>query len=176
MPDFDTKLAPIAGASCALCPDGAEILSRGGFSTKFGVETGKMNTAARRNRFYAKKRSERMKWDPFWKKWVRPVAFAFYGASASIDGISKNDSGDYDFLRRHMGFIIQTAYGVSPNTATADNRFSGVGTHPSLLTTQSIRMGLQFDGFPHRPPSDRMILTRSNYQQEVIMMTPLPDI
>ena len=48
-----------------LRPIGAEILSRGGFSTKFGVETGKMNSAARRNRFYAKRRSERTKWDPF---------------------------------------------------------------------------------------------------------------
>ena len=35
-------------------PDGPEILPRGGFSTKFGVKTGKMNTATRRNRFYAK--------------------------------------------------------------------------------------------------------------------------
>ena len=79
----------------------------------------KMNTAARRNRFYAKRRSERMKWDPFWKKWVRPFAFAFYGAPASIDGISRNNSGDYEFLRRHMGFMVQTGYGVSPNDAAA---------------------------------------------------------
>ena len=48
-----------------LRPIGAEILSRGGFSTEFGVETGKMNSAARRNRFYAKRRTERTKWDPF---------------------------------------------------------------------------------------------------------------
>ena len=75
-----------------------------------------------------------MKWDSFLEKWVRPVAFAFYGAPASIDGISRNDSGDYEFLRRHMGFIAQTAYGVSPDAAAADNRFPGVGTHPSLLT------------------------------------------
>ena len=29
-------------------------------------------------------------------------------------------------------------------------RFSGVGTHSNLLTMQSIRMGLKFDGFPQR--------------------------
>ena len=63
--NFDAKLAPIAGASYALRPDGAENFTRGGFSTKFCVETGKMNTAARRNRFYANRHSERMKWDPF---------------------------------------------------------------------------------------------------------------
>ena len=39
-----------------------------GYSTKFGVETGKMNSSARRNRFYAKRRLERTKWDPFLKK------------------------------------------------------------------------------------------------------------
>ena len=48
-----------------------------------------------------------------------------------------------------MGFIVQTEYAVSPNAALADNRFSGVGAHPSLLTIQSIRMGVKFDGFPH---------------------------
>ena len=107
-----------------------------------------MNAVSLRNRFYAKRRSERMKWGSCWEKTGSPVAFSFYGASASIDGISRNDSGDYEFLRRHMGFIIQTGYGVSPNAAAAGNRFSGVGTHPSLLTIQSVRIGLNFDGFP----------------------------
>ena len=40
---------------------GSEISSRSVFSTKSDVETEKMNTAARRNRFYAKRRTERMK-------------------------------------------------------------------------------------------------------------------
>ena len=62
------NLAQIAGTSCALRPDWAEILSRGRFSTKFGVETGKMNSATRRNRFYAKRRPERMKRHPVWRK------------------------------------------------------------------------------------------------------------
>ena len=48
-----------------------------------------------------------------------------------------------------MGFIAQTEYAVSPNDALADNRFPGVGHHPSLLTIQSVRMGVKFDGFPH---------------------------
>ena len=125
-------------------PDGAKIILRGGFSTKFGVETGKMNTAARRNRFYAKRRPERTKWDPFLKKWVRSVAFAFYGAPASVDGISRNHSGIYELLRRHTEFIAQREYAVSPNDAAADNRFSGVGTHSSLLT-----MGLTFGELSH---------------------------
>ena len=89
-----------------------------------------------------------MKSDPFKKKCVRSVAFAFYGAPASIDGISSNDSGDYEFLRRHMGFLALTEYGFSPNAAAADNISLGVGTHPSLLTIQSVRMSLKFDGFP----------------------------
>ena len=68
------------------------------------------------------------------EKWVRPDAFAFYAVPASIDGISRNDSEDCELLRRHMGFIAQTEYGVPPNAAAADNRFSGVGAHPGLLT------------------------------------------
>ena len=68
-----------------------------------------MNTAARINRFYAKRRSGTDELGPILgNKWVRLVAFAFYGEPASIDGISRNDSGDYEFLRRHMGFIAQT--------------------------------------------------------------------
>ena len=55
-----------------------------------------------------------------------------------------------EFLRRHIGFIAQTEYGVSSNTALVDNRFSGVGTHPSLLTIQSVRMGAKLNKFPHR--------------------------
>ena len=47
-----------------------------------------------------------------------------------------------------LNHVVQTEYGVSPNAAPADNRFSGVGAHPSLLTIQSVRMGLKFDGFP----------------------------
>ena len=83
------------------------------------------------------------------EKWVRPDAFAFYAVPASIGGIYMNDYGDYEFLRRHMGFIIQTEYVVFPNAAAADNRFSGVGAHPSLLTIPSVRMGLKFNEFPH---------------------------
>ena len=63
-------------------------------------------------------------------------------------GISRNDSGDYEFLRRHTEFIAQREYAVSPNDAAADNRFSGVGAHPSLLTIQSVRMGPKFHDFP----------------------------
>ena len=47
---------------------GSEISSRSVFSTKSDVETGKMNTAARRNRFYAKRRTERMKRRGFGQK------------------------------------------------------------------------------------------------------------
>ena len=47
---------------------GSEIPSRSVFSTKSDVETGKMNTAARRNRFYAKRRTERMKRRGFGQK------------------------------------------------------------------------------------------------------------
>ena len=35
-------------------------------------------------------------------------------------------------------FKTQTAYGVFPNAAAADNRFSGVGAQPSLLTIPSV--------------------------------------
>ena len=142
---LSAKLAQIAGTSYALRPDGADILSRSEFSTKFGVETGKMNTATRRNRFYTKLCSERMKRHPFCQqeKSVRPDAFAFYAVPASIDGISINDSGDYGFLQRYIGFIAQTAYGFFPNVAVVDNRFSGIGAHPSLLTIQSVRIGLK---------------------------------
>ena len=52
---------PAQVAHCAPMGHGAEILSRGEFSTKFGVETKKINTAARRNQFYAKRRTERIK-------------------------------------------------------------------------------------------------------------------
>ena len=45
----------------ARAPRWAEIISRGGFSTKFGAEAGKMNIATRINRFYTKRRLERMK-------------------------------------------------------------------------------------------------------------------
>ena len=67
-PDFCAKLAQSAGTNCALRPDWAECFSRGGFSTKLGVETGKMISATRRNRFYAKRRPERMKRHPVWTK------------------------------------------------------------------------------------------------------------
>ena len=85
----------------------------------------------------------------FWNKWVRPVGFAFNGAPASVDGISRNHSGIYEFLRWHTEFTTRREYAVSPNSAAADNRFLGVGTHPSLLI-QSVRMGLKFDEFPQR--------------------------
>ena len=149
-PNERTRLWRKIGANCRhelrIAPRwGRNSLPRRILAKIFGVETGKMNSAAWRNRLYAKRRPERMKLHPFWKKWVLPCAFAFYAVPASIDGTSNNDSGDYEFLRRHMG-LAQTEYAVSPDTALADNRFSGVGTHPSLSTIQSIRMGVKFDG------------------------------
>ena len=83
------------------------------------------------------------------KNEVRSEAFAFYDAPASLDEISRNDSGDYKFLRRCIYLIAQTAYIFSSNVAAANNRFSRVGAHSILLTIQSVRMGLKFDGFPY---------------------------
>ena len=51
------------------------------------------------------------------------------------------------FALNHTEFIAQKECAVTPNSAVADNRFSGIGTHSSLLTIQSIRMGLKFDEF-----------------------------
>ena len=148
-PDFDAKLAPIAGHKLRIAPRWGrnslprrildEIWRRDRKNEQRDAEKPILRKTAPRTDETA----------PILKKWVRPDAFAFYAVPASIDGISKNDSGDYGFLRRHMGLIFQTEYAVSPNTAPADNRFSGVGAHPSLLTIQSIRMGLKFDRFPH---------------------------
>ena len=77
------------------------------------------------------------------------VALALYGVPASVDGVSSNRSGIYEFLRRHTEFIAQREYAVSPSSAAVDNGFSGVGGRPSRLTIQSVRMGPKFDDFPH---------------------------
>ena len=66
----------------------------------------------------------------FGKKWVHPVAFAFYDAPASVDGLSKNHSGIYEFLRRHTEFRIQREYAVSPNDAAADKQILGGRNKP----------------------------------------------
>ena len=56
---------------------------------------------------------------PILEKWICPDAFAFYAVPASTDGISRNDSGDYEFFRRHIGFIAQP---VESKTQTYDGR------------------------------------------------------
>ena len=54
---METHICRQNGAiNSASSDQGSEIPSRSVFSTKSDVETGKMNTAARRNRFYAKRR------------------------------------------------------------------------------------------------------------------------
>ena len=65
---------------------GSENPSRGVFSTKSGVETGKMNTATRRNRFCAKRRPERMKRRRFRLKSGSTLLFMRLRRSESIDG------------------------------------------------------------------------------------------
>ena len=139
-PGFGAKLTQSAGTNCALRADWAEFLSQGRFSTKFGVETGKMISATRRNRSYAKRHPERMKRRRFCRTIDSSIASEFYAVPAIDYGRSRSL-----FWRSRLPTAAFGLYSSDRvwwhlvSAARAGNIFSGVEHHSSLITTQPVR-------------------------------------
>ena len=149
------KLSQPAGTNCALRPDWSEFLPRDVFSTKFSVETGKMITVTRRNRFYAKRRRRDETAPGLNQNVFFHVRLRFTPFRLQLTAAPGRHPEDLDFLRRHLLVHSSNRVRLLPKWGKLRQQILGGRTPPESVNNRIGPKWYKFNQFLHFVPLDR---------------------